>query len=29
MIARLADRGEQTLARLAELPGGSKALPAL
>ena len=22
MIARLADRGEQTLARLAELPGG-------
>ena len=29
MIARLADRGEQTLARLAELPGGAKALSAM
>ena len=29
MIARLADRGEQTLARLAELPGGAKALGAM
>ena len=29
MIARLADRGEQTLARLAELPGGAKALKAM
>ena len=29
MIARLADRGEQTLARLAELPGGSKAMKAV
>ena len=29
MIARLADRGEQTLARLAELPGGAKALQAM
>ena len=26
VIAKLADRGEQTLAKLAELPGGSKAL---
>ena len=29
VIAKLADRGEQTLARLAELPGGSKALKAV
>ena len=29
MIARLADRGEQTIARLADLPGGSKALKAV
>ena len=29
MIARLADRGEQTLARLADLPGGTKALKAV
>ena len=29
MIARLAERGEQTIARLAELPGGSKALGAM
>ena len=29
MIARLADRGEQTLARLAELPGGTKAMKAV
>ena len=29
MIARLADRGEQTLAKLAELPGGAKALSAV
>jgi uncharacterized small protein (DUF1192 family) len=29
MIARLADRGEQTLARLAELPGGTKAMKAM
>ena len=29
VIARLADRGEQTLARLAELPGGTKALKAM
>jgi uncharacterized small protein (DUF1192 family) len=29
VIARLADRGEQTLARLAELPGGAKALGAM
>ena len=28
MIGRLADRGEATLARLAELPGGSRALKA-
>ena len=28
VIARLADRGEQTIARLAELPGGTKALRA-
>jgi hypothetical protein len=28
MIARLAERGEQTIARLAELPGGTKALKA-
>jgi hypothetical protein len=28
MIARLADRGEQTIARLADLPGGTKALKA-
>ena len=28
VIARLADRGEQTMARLAELPGGTKALRA-
>ena len=26
VIAKLADRGEQTLAKLAELPGGAKAL---
>jgi ubiquinone biosynthesis protein UbiJ len=26
VIGRLADRGEQTLAKLAELPGGTKAL---
>ena len=29
MIARLADRGEQTIARLADLPGGTKALKAV
>lgn len=29
VITRLADRGEQTIARLAELPGGSKALKAM
>ena len=29
MIARLADRGEQTIARLADLPGGAKALKAM
>jgi hypothetical protein len=29
VIARLADRGEQTIARLAELPGGHKALKAM
>ena len=29
VIARLADRGEQTLARLADLPGGTKALKAV
>ena len=29
VIARLADRGEQTLARLAELPGGTKAMKAV
>jgi hypothetical protein len=29
VIARLADRGEQTIARLADLPGGTKALKAL
>ena len=29
MIARLAERGEQTFARLAELPGGSRALQAM
>ena len=28
VIAKLADRGEQTIARLVELPGGSKALKA-
>ncbi len=28
MIARLAARGEQTIARLADLPGGAKALGA-
>lgn len=28
MIARLAERGEQTIAKLAELPGGTKALQA-
>lgn len=27
-IARLADRGEQTIARLSELPGGARALKA-
>ena len=29
MIARLADRGEQTIHRLADLPGGQKALKAV
>jgi hypothetical protein len=29
VISRLADRGEQTLAKLADLPGGSKALKAV
>ena len=29
VIARLADRGEQTIARLAELPGGTKARKAV
>ena len=29
VIARLADRGEQTLARLADLPGGTRALKAM
>lgn len=28
VIAKLADRGEQTIAKLAELPGGTKALKA-
>jgi uncharacterized small protein (DUF1192 family) len=28
VIARLADRGQQTVARLAELPGGTRALNA-
>ncbi|MGZ8688111.1 MAG: hypothetical protein ACXWZP_06760 [Gaiellaceae bacterium] len=28
VIAKLADRGEQTIARLSELPGGAKALKA-
>ena len=28
VIGKLADRGEQTLARLSELPGGTKALKA-
>jgi len=28
VIAKLADRGEQTIARLSELPGGTKALKA-
>ena len=28
VIGRLADRGEQTLAKLADLPGGTKALKA-
>ncbi len=28
MIAKLADRGEQTIARLSELPGGTRALKA-
>lgn len=28
VIARLADRGEQTIARLGELPGGTRALKA-
>jgi uncharacterized small protein (DUF1192 family) len=28
VLGRLADRGEQTLARLADLPGGTKALKA-
>jgi hypothetical protein len=29
VIARLADRGQQTMARLADLPGGTKALGAM
>ena len=29
MIARLADRGEQTIAKLADLPGATKALKAV
>ena len=29
VIARLAERGEQTIARLADLPGGTKALKAM
>lgn len=29
MIARLAERGEQTIARLADLPGGTKAVKAM
>jgi hypothetical protein len=29
VIARLADRGEQTIAKLADLPGGTKALKAV
>ena len=29
VLARLADRGEQTIARLADLPGGTKALKAV
>src|SRR6478736_4631946 len=29
VIQRLAERGQQTVARLAELPGGSKALSAM
>lgn len=29
MIARLAERGEQTIARLGDLPGGTKALQAM
>lgn len=29
VIARLAERGEQTFARLADLPGGTKALKAM
>ena len=29
MIARLADRGEQTISRLADLPGGTRALNAM
>ena len=29
VVARLAERGEQTIARLADLPGGSKALKAV
>jgi hypothetical protein len=29
IVARLADRGEQTIAKLADLPGGTKALKAV
>jgi hypothetical protein len=29
VIARLADRGEQTIAKLADLPGGTRALKAV
>jgi hypothetical protein len=29
VIARLAERGEQTIARLGDLPGGTKALQAM
>lgn len=29
VITRLAERGEQTIAKLAELPGGTKALQAM
>ena len=29
VIARLADRGQQTIARLQDLPGGTKALSAM